>query len=517
MKFVVHERIFALNNSPKFAKVKRPPTRFLFTGFVVAAMCLTPIAAQADSTPTEEQPVIDVTGEEVEIEQASDGQEFWVDETREAAVLPAPTTQAVLWDDEDEKTPPIKPDPPKKEETKKTPETTVPPNSPEPKEPENPKNPEDNKDSEPPSVDGLCSVPLGENIDEGLAKCAEDVPDDEPAPNETAPVGGSASSAASISTAVAYSQPKIVKTAAVASQCTYATSKIHYFSRFNACYKTRQTFSLVNSRRAVVGSILFEAVTQTWANARSNKIANDTSVHILNQTGVARGRVFNVKGNYKCTSTGCTSAKGTFNKAVSSGWSTAQGTSTFGFSSGRNGLIREAWSFTITSPGVAFNAIHQAVALAPRCDTNGVAGMGSGCAYTAVTPVFSVASYGSAAQMGSHVRKAIASGLPSTLTRATVATKNANRSKACPSSLKRDPGYECDEYPFASSNQGAAKGGKARVPSGCRWKAVAGYGSVGWSRCMIKAGDNRVGGSMLTSFYLNNRVIVNDKFSVKVT
>jgi hypothetical protein len=83
------------------------------------------------------------------------------------------------------------------------------------------------------------------------------------------------------------------------------------------------------------------------------------------------------------------------------------------------------------------------------------------------------------------------------LTRLTNSTKRkANRAKACPSSLPRPAGKTCDEYPMASTWQGASTG------------------SGDFSRRMIDKTQNEDGGRALARFYLYNRVIEKDKFQV---
>jgi hypothetical protein len=74
--------------------------------------------------------------------------------------------------------------------------------------------------------------------------------------------------------------------------------------------------------------------------------------------------------------------------------------------------------------------------------------------------------------------------------------KKTNNRKACPSSLERPPGKQCDEYPFQSTWQGAATG------------------SGDFSRRMIDKDQNRLGGGALKNFYLFNRIVEKDRFLV---
>ncbi|CUW33346.1 NucA/NucB deoxyribonuclease domain-containing protein [Streptomyces reticuli] len=71
-----------------------------------------------------------------------------------------------------------------------------------------------------------------------------------------------------------------------------------------------------------------------------------------------------------------------------------------------------------------------------------------------------------------------------------------NRDKACPSSRPRPQGKSCDEYPFATTWQGASTGS----------------GKFSWR--MINARQNSQGGNALNNFYTYNRIIEKDRFLV---
>ncbi|MCX4993548.1 NucA/NucB deoxyribonuclease domain-containing protein [Streptomyces sp. NBC_00568] len=80
------------------------------------------------------------------------------------------------------------------------------------------------------------------------------------------------------------------------------------------------------------------------------------------------------------------------------------------------------------------------------------------------------------------------------LTRLTDKVKiKENRNTACPTSVPRPAGKQCDEYPFASTWQGAKTGGD-------------------FSRRLINGPQNEDGGRALSRFYLYNRIIEKDKF-----
>ena len=128
-----------------------------------------------------------------------------------------------------------------------------------------------------------------------------------------------------------------------------------------------------------------------------------------------------------------------------------------------------------------------------RCD-NMLPGRGPGCVFE-VIPELNYSLSGPYPELAAHIRDAQQSGLPGgsstrplhRLTDSDMREKNRNTS--CPSSLTRPPGTDCDEYPFASTWEGAATG------------------SGGFSRRFIDSTQNRLGGSALATFYNKNRVI----------
>ncbi|GLW11757.1 hypothetical protein Misp01_68850 [Microtetraspora sp. NBRC 13810] len=92
-----------------------------------------------------------------------------------------------------------------------------------------------------------------------------------------------------------------------------------------------------------------------------------------------------------------------------------------------------------------------------------------------------------------------------------------NRTTACPQSLPRPTGKSCDEYPFASSNQGASlSGGPGRTFGYCEVAPLPQgvTGPTGYSSCMINASQNSGGGTWLGTVYRQNRILQNDPFYV---
>ena len=94
-----------------------------------------------------------------------------------------------------------------------------------------------------------------------------------------------------------------------------------------------------------------------------------------------------------------------------------------------------------------------------------------------------------------------------------------NRQISCNPNVPRPIGKSCDEYPFASTYEGAAKfpnGG--RTFQGCdRPDLPTGVtGPYGWSACMVDKDDNDDQGGDLGTFYWRNHVLDGDDFYVEV-
>lgn len=349
---------------------------------------------------------------------------------------------------------------------------------------------------------GACDVPLGVNVIEYLEECVQSS-EASVLSNEDNPEG---------------SDPEEFEAIAVASPpsgCSTATT-IRYISRISACIVRTQKINLIHSSGANVGSITVAGVTSNTTSVQNtNKFNNNAYVRITGRTGAAIGRTFNFAGKMEC-GFNCQSPSGTANLTGSSNWQHVRGSVSGNIPSGQTRKVGSTWKFTITSSGVRFSSQFNTLSVEPRCDNNTPQLSGRGCVYPSVVPVFRLSKTGSASGVAIHIQKALASGLTSNLSRASSATTTANRNKACPRTLKRDSGYECDEYPFASSNQGAASGGSARVPSGCRWEAITRYGSSGYSRCQVPRLQNQSGGTLLLQFYRTQRIIVNDKYKMAI-
>jgi hypothetical protein len=169
---------------------------------------------------------------------------------------------------------------------------------------------------------------------------------------------------------------------------------------------------------------------------------------------------------------------------------------------------------------------------AHRCDEAiGIAGS-IGCVYSEAKPTHAIgrSRYPKYAR---HIELAIAFGVPSTLSRTQISSQiDANRARACPSSRTPANGWSCDEYPFASTNEGAANpsyqygrtfqilnwnSGLPPFICGINWLSTRQVGdSHGYSVCGVPLEENVGGGRDLGEFYRLNRVLHNDQFIVRV-
>ncbi|BCJ68438.1 NucA/NucB deoxyribonuclease domain-containing protein [Polymorphospora rubra] len=192
---------------------------------------------------------------------------------------------------------------------------------------------------------------------------------------------------------------------------------------------------------------------------------------------------------------------------------------------------RSDWGFWFVNPATVNQVTTTLWTNYPghRCD-DALPGGTAGCANQDFVPTLDVPE-SRYPMYASHIRHAIrTTNLPSQLTRTTnSAVIDANRNTSCPTgpSYPRPAGYTCDEYPFASTAQGAAAN-----PAGftfnfntnrlgrllCQVPWLTEHRSTtnrGHSVCMIPTAENSLGGSDLQSFFLDNRVIDRDNFNVR--
>lgn len=160
------------------------------------------------------------------------------------------------------------------------------------------------------------------------------------------------------------------------------------------------------------------------------------------------------------------------------------------------------------------------------CDNNFPGSSTGGCKaptdlYTP-TLTYSLTTYPTLAQA---IQDAQAAGVPGSSTsgaplfRATsTSIQNSNRNVACNSSWTRPPGDECDEYPFASTYEGAAYNPSSGITfSYCNNPNVPQTTSnPKWESCFVPASENSSAGGVLSNFLTANRTLDDDRYYVNV-
>ncbi len=181
--------------------------------------------------------------------------------------------------------------------------------------------------------------------------------------------------------------------------------------------------------------------------------------------------------------------------------------------------VKVTWRSSFAKPGHPETNVQVNGNIQPaRCD-QAMTNTSIGCVLSEYYPTMS---YSSAEfpDLVRHINLSIANGMPSLLERVMDEDKaTKNREFACKDSYVRPATKSCDEYPFASTRQGAYTGSpvrKGRTFSKCTIPQLP-TGKVPdatYSACMIDETQNSLGGSRLNSFFLANRVIDGDVFEV---
>jgi hypothetical protein len=92
-----------------------------------------------------------------------------------------------------------------------------------------------------------------------------------------------------------------------------------------------------------------------------------------------------------------------------------------------------------------------------------------------------------------------------------------NRNTSCPSPFPRPLGMQCDEYPFASTYEGAFSAPKSgKTFPWCQVSWLPQVNKASWSACMIPGGEIEEVGRELNEFYRDWRIIQGDPFFVEV-
>jgi hypothetical protein len=275
------------------------------------------------------------------------------------------------------------------------------------------------------------------------------------------------------------------------------------------------------------GEIIGQNYFQVQQNVRTSQLskvwAHDVVFTSLGSWGVDVGDRLNA---YQLCSGGCGSLAGGIDNAPLTlgvpirGAGQVQGSV---FLSGNVASGSSSWRFWIVTnsgsdlPPIVSPTAQTGWTPTIRCDLATPGTSSPGCVFPSFPPRLLVfqSSYPSYYK---HIRDTQAWGVTNYLTRLVdPLAQTDNHSRACPGQYPRPAGFQCDEYPFASTREGAFTGGYlfGQTLAGCQvsWLAIRTSAS-GYSACMIPETENRDGGIDLQAFYLNNRVIDWDRFYV---
>jgi hypothetical protein len=302
-----------------------------------------------------------------------------------------------------------------------------------------------------------------------------------------------------------------------------------WYYRTDACLINPWSFTIWrlndDGTRTQVGWFSFWELSYSYTSSSINTWGQQMQIQVTGSGGDTDGLM--IQGDASCTDQ-CTLNNVDFAPQPAL---TGQpgGTASFNTTATDPGAVGTSYttmSWWFTKPG-AIDSVH--IPSNPpqvRCDNN-MPGIGPGCVFGGYMPVMVYSLSGPYPQLAQHISDAQSSGLPGAypngtpLSRLTDDTlRQYNRDTACPDSYPRPDGDSCDEYPFASTWQGAwTGGGNPRTFDWCQVSPPQPWstGSSGYSVCMIDATQNSSGGLALGNFYNANRVMDGDNFQVWIT
>lgn len=309
------------------------------------------------------------------------------------------------------------------------------------------------------------------------------------------------------------------------------------FKRFDSCGVLSGVWDLYeffdDEPPVVVGAIDFNYISYQYDSEIIGAWANQIQVQEVAAFGEAETGGFEISGVASCEGA-CTEQSSDFPPQPSVPGEFANGTSFFGttaLTQGSIGTARSTWTFQFSRPDFA-TIVRPVVQtqVTVRCDTGAVPGLkNTGCVHPDYYPPLVYALSGPYPTLAQHIIAAQISGLPGAYGSGTYLNRlvnetlqDKNRATACPAGRtnRYSANWSCDEYPFASTTQGAFTGGGA--PRTFPWCGVRNvptsvFGPDGYSVCGINYDDNTKGGSALGTFYQFYRIIDNDRFSVWIT
>lgn len=297
--------------------------------------------------------------------------------------------------------------------------------------------------------------------------------------------------------------------------------------RYSACGAiTGQLYvkEIINGAEVTTGTMSFLVFPYAYSSKDLGTWASQIQVSPSTQTGTAVG--LRIWGTANCAGYICTPQGQSFPIQVPPIFGDADGESYYSWAgaTGASAIGVGQWSINFQN-ALGWTSATPFTYQTPtiRCDKAVPGVTTTGCVFTIVEPWIQ---YPIGTTFADHVIAAQASGLKGAYASGqplhrlvNTAVQNLNRNTACPASLPRPTGFSCDEYPFASTMEGAyLSGGGARTFPGCQTTGGTppSTGAVGYSRCMIVNSQNTLAGAELNSvLYVPMRIINGDGFFVE--
>ena len=262
------------------------------------------------------------------------------------------------------------------------------------------------------------------------------------------------------------------------------------------------------------------------------------AIHIITSPGNGTGASYSLRPS--CTSTSsstCTPQGGGIGPIPISQQEDAVADFTINpgtIAAGTKSDISTYFTFRFTHPNADIPTVDGPQARFPgvRCDNawNGLTG--KGCVVPEADAVLNMSGRSTVTTHSQHIQRAQQSGLPGSavegkpLRRTTDQTRIANNRNATCNKVRatRPNNTDCDEYPFASTEEGGLNPGEVfRSFEGCQ-PPVGGLTildpdnienkGTGVSICYINRTDNRSGGGILSWFYRKQRIANSEEFYV---
>jgi len=302
-------------------------------------------------------------------------------------------------------------------------------------------------------------------------------------------------------------------------------------TRMYSCIETTHLTEIfqTTSPPKILGTVTWAETRSVNANWKQTDYSEDYLIRIISTTGKGSGAKFagtrSCRASTVCTQTGTRTFS---NKPATSGSTIIAGTTGNAFTPGGGTATSDAkWTISISHPeAIAPSSVSNGYTPPLRCDAAAFMRGYRGCAFTGVKGFLDYSRLPNLGTFNNHVNLAQDSGLTSELHRITDPVLIGDNRKATCGKVTgpRTAGRSCDEYPFASTDEGGRNGGYPRTfATVCEYKdtglntlavPVTETHNGGFSVCSINSGENSRAGSYLSWFYVKNRILVNDAFVV---